>query len=56
MEDYEDKMRDNVDPDEIDEDLIPAHRCPKCGTTCCRGEFFKNDCVFCEGKKGGEKC
>jgi len=43
-ENYEDKMRDNIVPDE---DLIPAHRCPKCGTLCCRGEFFKNDCVFC---------
>ena len=34
--------------EEIDEDLIPAHRCEKCGTMCCRGEYFKNDCVFCE--------
>ena len=32
---------------EIDEDLIPAHRCVKCGTSCCRGEFSETDCIFC---------
>ena len=38
---------EEMDISEIDEDLIPAHRCKKCGTVCCRGEYFEEDCVFC---------
>ena len=30
-----------------DEDLIPAEECNKCGTMCCKGETFKNECVYC---------
>ena len=34
----------------LDEDMIPALKCPRCGRMNCKDEQAERDCVYCCGE------